>query len=101
MLLAAIFLNEKLNFAIILATPLIVSGIILVIPIEEKTYLLNRFSIFSLVAPVLTAFFWSISLITFKFVLINGFNPIFAAFINRVISLPFLFFIAASTKELN
>jgi drug/metabolite transporter (DMT)-like permease len=100
MLLAAIFLNEKLNFTIILATPLIVFGIILVIPIEEKTYLVDRFSMFSLVAPVLTAFFWSISLITFKFILINGCNPIFAVFINRVISLPFLFFIAASTKEL-
>ena len=101
MILAAIFLHEKLNLAILIATPLIVAGIILVLPIENKTQSNNIHSFFAF-TPILTAFFWSISLITFKFILNNSsINPIFATFLNRTLSLPFLSFTVAATKELS
>ncbi|MBS7658310.1 MAG: EamA family transporter [Candidatus Bathyarchaeia archaeon] len=101
MVLATIFLHENLSFAIIVGTPLIVIGIILVLPIENKNRL-NSLDSFSKFTPVLTAFFWSIALITFKFILNNsGINPIFATFINRLFSLPFLFFTAIAVNEFN
>ncbi len=100
MILAAIFLHENLPLAITIGTPLIVAGIILVLSIENKTQSNNLRSFFAF-TPILTAFFWSISLITFKFILNNsGINPIFATFLNRALSLPFLFFATAVTKEL-
>ncbi|MBS7655795.1 DMT family transporter [Candidatus Bathyarchaeota archaeon] len=98
MLLAAAFLHENITFTIFIGALLIVVGIILLTPIKNEGYNLN----FLIATPVLAGFFWSIALVTFKLVLNNNFiNPIFAAFINRIATLPFLFFTAIAVKEFN
>jgi len=98
MFLAAAFLHENITFTIFIGALLIVAGIILLTPIKTEAYNLN----FLIATPILASLFWSIALITFKFVLNNNFiNPIFAAFINRMATLPFLFFAAITAKELN
>jgi drug/metabolite transporter (DMT)-like permease len=102
MLLASVFLHENITFTIFIGALLIVIGVILLTPVKNEVNSNNSALTFLLATPILAALFWSISLITFKFVLNNSaVNPVFAVFVNRVAAVPLLFLAAAATKELN
>ena len=105
MLLAVTFLNEELSFVVVIGTPLIVVGIILVSLIKNKKnniisngMIVHSGVVSSIVAPI----FWGIGLTITKIVLNYGnIDPIFAAFINRISVLPFMFFAVVAAGESN
>jgi len=103
MILATLFLNEKLTLAVIIGTPLIVLGITIITLSQNKksdTVSKGKVAVLGVISSIIAALCWGIGLTFLKVVLNEGtIDPIFATFISRIGILPFLLFTVVAAGE--